>query len=53
MHATRRHALPVLGYGQIPDLVLDATTGAEDRTSWSSEGFDAPAMLSAAIETLL
>src|SRR3954470_17800990 len=42
----------VLDYQQIPDLVLDATTGAEDRTFWSNEGFDVQAMLSAAMETL-
>src|SRR3954468_2754372 len=42
----------VLTYDQIPELVLDATTGAEDHTFWSNEGFDVQAMLSAAAETL-
>ena len=42
----------VLTYDEIPQLVLDATTGAEDRTFWSNEGFDVQAMLSAAVDTL-
>src|SRR4029079_10348286 len=34
----------------VPELVLDATTSAEDRTFWSNSGFDAPAIVSAAAE---
>ena len=42
----------VLTYDQIPPLVLDATTGAEDRTFWTNHGFDLPAMANAAVDTL-
>ncbi len=42
----------VLTYDQIPPLVLDATTGAEDRTFWTNQGFDLPAMANAAVDTL-
>jgi membrane peptidoglycan carboxypeptidase len=42
----------VLTYDDIPPLVLDATTAAEDRTFWTNEGFDLPAMADAAIDTL-
>jgi membrane peptidoglycan carboxypeptidase len=41
----------VVSYQQIPELVLDATTVAEDRTFWDNDGFDVQAMVAAAIET--
>jgi membrane peptidoglycan carboxypeptidase len=42
----------VLRYDDIPQLVLDATTGAEDHTFWTNEGYDPQAMLSAALSTI-
>ena len=30
----------VVTYDEIPPLVLDATTGAEDRTFWANQGYD-------------
>jgi membrane peptidoglycan carboxypeptidase len=41
----------VVGYHDLPPLVLDATTTAEDRTFWENDGFDVTAMVAAAIET--
>jgi membrane peptidoglycan carboxypeptidase len=38
----------VVTFDQVPKLVLDATTTAEDRTFWSNEGYD-PAAIVAAI----
>lgn len=40
----------VVAFAEVPPLVLDATTTAEDRTFWSNSGFDVAAMLSAAAE---
>ena len=40
----------VVAYPDIPRLVLDATTTAEDRTFWDNGGFDLPAILSAVAE---
>jgi len=40
----------VVTFGDVPGLVLDATTSAEDRTFWSNSGFDVPAIISAAVE---
>ena len=37
----------VLTFDEIPDVVLDATTSAEDKTFWTNEGFDPAAVLSA------
>ena len=37
----------VLKFSDIPDVVLDATTSAEDKTFWTNEGFDPAAVLSA------
>ncbi len=42
----------VVAYRDLPHLVLDATTVAEDRTFWHNDGFDVQAMLAAAIETV-
>jgi hypothetical protein len=36
----------VVAFQDVPRLVLDSTTTAEDRTFWSNSGFDAPAILS-------
>ena len=41
----------VVDYVDLPPLVLDATTTAEDRTFWENDGFDVTAMVAAAIET--
>ena len=46
----QREERRVVAFGDVPDLVLDATTSAEDRTFWSNSGFDAAAILSAAAE---
>ncbi len=40
----------VVAFADVPPLVLDATTTAEDRTFWSNSGFDVPAILSAAAQ---
>ena len=37
----------VLKYSEIPAVVLDATTSAEDKTFWTNTGFDPAAVLSA------
>jgi membrane peptidoglycan carboxypeptidase len=41
----------VMAYDDVPRLVLDATTTAEDRTFWENPGFDLPAILSAVAES--
>ena len=41
----------VVDYRDLPPLVLDATTTAEDRTFWENDGFDVTAMVAAAVET--
>lgn len=46
----QREERRVVSFGDVPELVLDATTSAEDRTFWTNSGFDAPAILSAAAE---
>ena len=38
----------VVAYGDVPRLVIDATTTAEDRTFWTNDGFD-PAAIAAAV----
>ena len=40
----------VIAYPEIPKLVLDAATTAEDRTFWTNEGIDPAAILSAVAE---
>lgn len=40
----------VVAFAELPRLVLDATTTAEDRTFWTNEGFDPYAILAAAFE---
>jgi membrane peptidoglycan carboxypeptidase len=40
----------VVAYDQVPRLVLDATTTAEDRTFWDNSGIDVPALVSAVAE---
>ena len=40
----------VVAYADVPRLILDATTTAEDRTFWENPGFDLPAILSAIAE---
>jgi membrane peptidoglycan carboxypeptidase len=42
----------VVSFSEVPRLVLDAATTAEDRTFWTNEGFDGPAILSAIAEDL-
>jgi membrane peptidoglycan carboxypeptidase len=46
----QREERRVVAFGDVPELVLDATTSAEDRTFWANGGFDAPAIISAAAE---
>ena len=46
----QREERRVVAFDDVPRLVLDATTTAEDRTFWANAGFDAPAILSAAVE---
>jgi membrane peptidoglycan carboxypeptidase len=40
----------VVGYEDIPKLVLDTTTSAEDRTYWQNDGFDPGAIIAAALQ---
>ena len=40
----------VVSYAEVPRLVLDATTTAEDRTFWENAGFDPAAIISAIAE---
>ena len=40
----------VVAYAEVPQLILDATTTAEDRTFWSNPGIDPAAILSAAAD---
>ena len=40
----------VVTFTDVPPLVLDATTSAEDRTFWANSGYDAAAILSAVAE---
>jgi membrane peptidoglycan carboxypeptidase len=42
----------VVTYRDLPPVVLDATTVAEDRTFWQNDGFDLQAMIAAAIQTV-
>jgi peptidoglycan glycosyltransferase len=40
----------VVTFTDVPPLVLDATTSAEDRTFWANSGYDAAAILAAVAE---
>jgi membrane peptidoglycan carboxypeptidase len=42
----------VVAFEDIPQLVLDATTTAEDRTFWTNGGFDAAAIVAAAFQNV-
>jgi membrane peptidoglycan carboxypeptidase len=42
----------VVAFGDVPKLVLDATTTAEDRSFWQNGGFDPGAILAAAFQNL-
>jgi membrane peptidoglycan carboxypeptidase len=42
----------VVAFEDIPTLILDATTAAEDRTFWQNEGFDPAAIGSAIFENV-
>jgi penicillin-binding protein 1A len=46
----QREARRVVAFDEVPRLILDATTTAEDRTFWANAGFDAAAILSAVVE---
>ncbi len=46
----QREERRVVAFDEVPRLVLDATTTAEDRTFWNNSGFDVPAIISAAAE---
>ena len=45
-----REKRSVVTYEQVPKLVLDATTAAEDRTFWVNDGFDLAAIAAAAAQ---
>ncbi|HJP88183.1 MAG TPA: transglycosylase domain-containing protein [Candidatus Limnocylindrales bacterium] len=40
----------VVSYEQVPTLVLDATTTAEDRSFWTNDGYDPAAIVAAAVQ---
>jgi membrane peptidoglycan carboxypeptidase len=40
----------VVAFDDVPKLVLDATTTAEDRTFWENEGYDPAAIVAAAVQ---
>src|SRR5918995_5831866 len=40
----------VVAFDDVPHLVLDATTTAEDRSFWENEGYDPAAILAAAVQ---
>jgi len=40
----------VVSYDEVPKLVLDTTTAAEDRTFWQNDGFDLGAIVAAAYQ---
>ncbi|HEX5823892.1 MAG TPA: transglycosylase domain-containing protein, partial [Candidatus Limnocylindrales bacterium] len=44
----QREQRRVVGFQEVPKLVLDATTTAEDRTFWQNGGFDPAAIVAAA-----
>jgi membrane peptidoglycan carboxypeptidase len=43
----QREQRRVVGFDEVPKLVLDATTTAEDRSFWENSGFDPAAIISA------
>ncbi|MEZ0240312.1 MAG: transglycosylase domain-containing protein [Chloroflexota bacterium] len=43
----QREERRVVSYDQVPELILDTTTTAEDRTFWKNDGFDPAAILAA------
>ncbi|HUQ43275.1 MAG TPA: transglycosylase domain-containing protein [Candidatus Limnocylindria bacterium] len=42
----------VVAFSEVPELVLDATTTAEDRTFWENDGFDPAAIVAAAFQNV-
>jgi membrane peptidoglycan carboxypeptidase len=46
----QREKRRVVTYDEVPHLVLDATTTAEDRSFWENSGYDPAAILAAAAE---
>ncbi|HEV8545148.1 MAG TPA: transglycosylase domain-containing protein [Candidatus Limnocylindrales bacterium] len=46
----QREKRRVVAYDDVPRLVLDATTTAEDRSFWVNGGFDPPAIIAAAAQ---
>src|SRR3954447_21866445 len=46
----QREERRVVAFPDVPRLVLDATTSAEDRTFWANSGYDAAAILAAVAE---
>jgi membrane peptidoglycan carboxypeptidase len=42
----------VVTFGEVPHLLLDATTTAEDRTFWENRGFDPAAIVAAVTQNL-
>jgi membrane peptidoglycan carboxypeptidase len=42
----------VVAFDEVPELVLDMTTVAEDRTFWQNDGFDLAAIAAAAFQNL-
>jgi membrane peptidoglycan carboxypeptidase len=42
----------VVAYEEVPKLVLDATTTAEDRTFWRNDGYDPAAIAAAAVQNV-
>ncbi|MFL5718452.1 MAG: transglycosylase domain-containing protein [Chloroflexota bacterium] len=46
----QREERRVVAFPDVPHLVLDATTSAEDRTFWANSGYDAAAILAAVAE---
>jgi membrane peptidoglycan carboxypeptidase len=40
----------VVTFDQVPQLILDATTTAEDRTFWTNDGYDPTAIVAAAFQ---
>jgi membrane peptidoglycan carboxypeptidase len=46
----QREQRRVVAYDEVPRLILDATTAAEDRTFWENDGYDPAAILSALAE---
>ena len=45
-----REKRKVVAYEDVPQLVLDATIAAEDRTFWENDGYDPAAILAAAVD---